>query len=567
MLTRDARLFLYTGDRRYADDYWAQVNVHHTRDRAVERLRALHAPADELALIERAKRRSDALILIEVHALRLVFDAQGARQSQMPTPVAIFPLPPHEWSYSPARKLALARKLLLSPRYAALKARMGEPLREFQRLGERRVDAEAASAQHAADRWMGILLALTALFVLVLGAVLWVVHSMVGRPVARYASALRERDADDHHPLDPLGTVELRLLAEVFNDRLQSHREARTDALTGLPNRRALMSELELALAGPAPAPSLLVLYDLDGFKLYNDTHGHPAGDALLTRLAARLEAVVAGRGRAYRLGGDEFCVLLAAGRDEEQLLEAAAEALRDDADGATVRPSFGVARLPEEAADTATALKLADQRMYLHKEARRPSARSHSHDLLLRLLDEQQSDLHLHSAGVASLAQALALRLGLGPEECDRVTHAAELHDIGKVAIPAEVLRKPGPLTDEEWASIRDHTVIGERILGALPALAPVARIVRSTHERYDGGGYPDGLAGQEIPLAARIIAVCDAFDAMTSERPYHTPRDAAQALGEIERCAGTQFDPRVVAALRAELGGRGDATLRPAA
>jgi two-component system, cell cycle response regulator len=135
-----------------------------------------------------------------------------------------------------------------------------------------------------------------------------------------------------------------------------------------------------------------------------------------------------------------------------------------------------------------------------------------------------------------------------MSPEDLDEVARAAELHDVGKVAIPDAILNKPGPLDESEWNFMRRHTVIGERILLSAPALRPVARLVRSSHERWDGGGYPDGLRGDEIPLGARVVAVCDAFDAMTTERPYREPIPESQALAELRRCAGTQFDPMVV-------------------
>ena len=148
-----------------------------------------------------------------------------------------------------------------------------------------------------------------------------------------------------------------------------------------------------------------------------------------------------------------------------------------------------------------------------------------------------------------------MAARLGLSPEEVDDVKRASALHDIGKLAIPEDILEKPEPLTAEEWEFIRQHTVIGERILTAAPSLAGCGKIVRSSHERWDGSGYPDGLVGEQIPLQARIIFACDAFEAMTSHRPYREARPQEDALAELRRCAGTQFDPQVVGALVAEL------------
>ena len=340
-----------------------------------------------------------------------------------------------------------------------------------------------------------------------------------------------------------------------------SRHEALTDALTGLGNRRALSRDLERAVADERDAV-LLALFDLDGFKHYNDSYGHPAGDALLQRLGTKLAAHVDGVGTAYRMGGDEFCVLLPARGDGAEQAAAAAWALAEHGDGFTITCSHGAVDIPAEADEPGEALRIADQRMYAHKNGGRSSARSQSRDVLLRALAERDPDLGEHISGVAALAQAVARRLNLDDEQIDHIRHAAELHDVGKMAIPDAILDKPAPLEPDEWEFIRRHTLIGERIVAAAPALRPVAALVRSSHERWDGTGYPDQLAGEEIPLGARIVAVCDAFDAMIADRPYRLGVDAVLALGELGRCAGTQFDPAVVAAFtaafydRAELG-----------
>jgi diguanylate cyclase (GGDEF)-like protein len=331
-----------------------------------------------------------------------------------------------------------------------------------------------------------------------------------------------------------------------------SRAEAQTDALTGLGNRRALARRLERELpVATAAEPLVLVLFDLDGFKHYNDTFGHPAGDALLVRLGANLASFLDGRGTAFRMGGDEFCALLAPGRrPAEPLVVGAATALSERGEGFAIGCSYGAITLPLEALEVAEALRIADQRMYAQKNAGRASASRQSRDVLLRALAERNPELRHHLSGVAELAEATALRLGLPHEEVEQVRHAAELHDVGKVAVPDAILSKPGPLSDDEWAFIRRHTVIGERIIGAAPALMRVAALVRASHERWDGGGYPDGLRADAIPLGARIVAVADAFDAMTSPRPYSLPRRPDAALAELRICAGAQFDPDVVAA-----------------
>jgi two-component system cell cycle response regulator len=329
-----------------------------------------------------------------------------------------------------------------------------------------------------------------------------------------------------------------------------SRTEALTDALTGLGNRRRLLDDLAHALEGRQPA--LLVGYDLDGFKSYNDAFGHPAGDALLARLGGKLRDAVGGTGSAYRMGGDEFCVLL---RDRagaaEPIAARARAALAEQGRGFVVTASFGSVRLPDEAETTAGALQMADQRLYRQKSARAGSPRTQTRDVLLRVLREREPELHDHLRSVARLAAAVARRLGMTPEATDEVARGAELHDVGKMAIPDAILDKPSSLDEGEWSFIHRHTLIGEAILSAAPSLVPVARLVRSSHERYDGNGYPDGLTGESIPLGSRIIFACDAYDAMVSDRPYAAPMTVEAALEEIRRGRGTQFDPAVVAAL----------------
>jgi two-component system, cell cycle response regulator len=372
---------------------------------------------------------------------------------------------------------------------------------------------------------------------------------------------------DQIHSVNTLGVVlaataialAVARMALSFLDNLRMLRRARhdalTDALTGLPNRRAFMEALERALdRRMEPGPRLLALFDLDGFKRYNDAYGHPAGDALLQRLSGALGDVVNGHGRAFRLGGDEFCLLLEDGT-ADSLLVNAARALEARGDGFDVTASYGVVRLPADADTTEEAMHLADRRMYAAKEARPSSAGIQTRTVLLKVLSEREPDLHEHSSDVMALARGVARRLGLPVEERDIVARAAELHDIGKMAIPDAILNKPGPLDDREWRFMRRHTIIGEDILNVAPALQPVAALVRASHERWDGNGYPDGMSGDAIPQGARIVAVCDAFSAMVQERPYKPGLSVSEAVSEIERCAGTNFDPAVVAAFAAEI------------
>jgi diguanylate cyclase (GGDEF)-like protein len=334
-----------------------------------------------------------------------------------------------------------------------------------------------------------------------------------------------------------------------------SRREAVTDALTGLGNRRALEPALRDRLDGEDVRPFVVAFFDLDGFKTYNDSFGHQAGDMLLARLGRRVVSALP-EAEVFRLGGDEFCVLIDEAAGGEAGVRAAVAALQEHGSTFDVGCSFGMVRVPEEATDAESAMVLADARMYEQKNGRRPDAATESQDVLVRALVERSGELGQHNDDVAHLVVAVSRELGLGHVEIVAARRAAELHDVGKLAIPDAILSKPGPLDEQEWEFMRQHTVVGERIVASATSLSDVAPIVRSTHERWDGGGYPDGLTGEAIPFGARIIAVCDAYDAMTTTRPYREAMSEADAMAELHRCAGHQFDPRVVAAFERVIG-----------
>src|SRR4051794_14364108 len=322
---------------------------------------------------------------------------------------------------------------------------------------------------------------------------------------------------------------------------------------TATSPRAQLRRALDDAVAGlDAGRAVLLLALDLDDFRRYNAEYGYDAGDAILARVADRLADA---RGHSFALGADAFA-LLVDGTPEELWRRAAAAmwSLDPGGDGVELRCSFGAAVVTEPDADTSAALAIAEDRL-ADQRNRAPSVAERYGELILAILRAQQPDTSEHAFDVAALAAGVAARLGVDPLDRGLVRRAAELHDVGKIAIDPAIVNKPGPLDDDEWAQMRLHTVVGDDLLLAAPPLRAVAPLVRASHERWDGGGYPDGIAGADIPLAARIVAACDAYDAMTTDRCYRRGMSVADARAELERCSGTQFDPAVVAALIAEL------------
>jgi two-component system, cell cycle response regulator len=348
--------------------------------------------------------------------------------------------------------------------------------------------------------------------------------------------------------------------------------QARTDDLTGTYNRRHFS---ELVTAQADLAGCALLLLDADHFKQINDRHGHTIGDAVLVELARRLRAELADGELLSRWGGEEFAVLLReVGSDEE--LRRRAERLREVvrtipmlANRTTIHltVSIGGARHPAAPIALDAWIDSADHALYAAKSrgrdrvclaadvravAERPEdssvtlARGIAFAAALRA-DESEA----HAAAVAELSAQVAERLGLPAGMVMRCRLGGWLHDVGKIAIPDAVLRKPGALSADEWAVMRTHPIRSEEVVKRIASLCDTAAGVRHHHERFDGTGYPDRLAGQEIPIEARIIAAADAYCAMTTDRVYSTARSPADAADELRRSAGTHFDPQVVDAL----------------
>jgi diguanylate cyclase (GGDEF)-like protein len=523
-----------------------------------------------------------------------------------------------------------------------------------------------------------------------------------GRTLGALVALANQRRTFLPRDVDLLGSYGVQAAVALLNARLFEMQEqlAARDPLTGVLNRRELHEYLgrEIERCRRQGGSFAVVVLDLDGFKLVNDTSGHSEGDDVLRGVGAALSESARGSDVVFRMGGDEFAILLPGCSDPEAAAASAERAcaairhadsrvnasyglatwpldgdgqdavlaaadrrlyrmkgarsnrylparmLEDGSAGAKVRRRLAlVTRLSERLAPLRDPVEIADAAMEelregfgtrgvrilriddegaprpLHDEADAGEQRNGSHDKLalpirvgaeiwgvLRVdpsgtgsVDEDDSllmetvtaqigsavqvaellervertftdtvavlsdaleakDVYTaaHTREVADLAERVGIRLGMRRDELRTLYYAALLHDIGKIAVRGEVLNKPGPLTEEEFAQIRLHTLTGERMLERVDQLRAVLPLIRSAHERWDGAGYPDGIASEEIPLGARVICACDAFHAMISDRPYRAALPFDQAVAELARCSGSQFDPRVVEALLHELG-----------
>ncbi len=321
------------------------------------------------------------------------------------------------------------------------------------------------------------------------------------------------------------------------------------DPIAGLPTTDKLLADLRSALIRGGESQTLsLYLFALDGFKDYNDAYGDPCGDALLGWLARKFRDAVGDYGGAYRLRGGSFA-LLAGGSERftSGLCASAAQALNEVGDGFQIYCDVGTATLPKDSSSPQAALELVTRR------ARKRSTERHVRSGRRAPADAVEAMRLVRSRDeVAALAVVVGRRLGLSESEVETLESAVHLCDIGNVAVPNAVLGHSGKLFGHEWQFILLHTLVGERLLEGKLGLDRVARLVRSSHERWDGSGYPDGLSGVEIPLGSRIVFVCSAFHDMTSDRPHRAALDPADALAQLQLGAGTQFDPEVVSAFR---------------
>ncbi len=358
----------------------------------------------------------------------------------------------------------------------------------------------------------------------------------------------------------------------------------RRDAVTGLCTLSQFGSRLDVEIerARRHGRPLSVAMLDVDGFRTLNAHHGRACGDRLLAAVGRVLTSYTRTSDLACRASADEFAVLFpeADGDEAGKCLERMLLELEATEVGpiACVSASAGIAtyQRPQSAEQLLAEAGRAMDRARAGGGARAvlldaDSSRSLAEDAAQRdavsglavALLERDRYTGEHSESVVEMAVNVARSLGADPQDTERIGAAALLHDIGKVAIPDEALHKPAPLDPRELHLMREHPVIGERILRAIPGLGGVARIVRHEHESWDGTGYPDGLMGEEIPLGSRIILACDAYHAMTSDRPYRCAMSHAEAIRELLRCAGSQFDPQVTPQLIGFLYGRRQASM----
>lgn len=350
-----------------------------------------------------------------------------------------------------------------------------------------------------------------------------------------------------------------------------------TDGLTKLYNHRYLHERLneEIARGARFGTAFSLIMIDLDFFKTYNDTYGHLAGDDVLTSIAKCIQNSIRMIDLSFRYGGDEFAVIL-----PETMLEGAymvAERIREKIQQkfrygrASVTASIGIAAWPTDGVTKEQIIASADKALYAAKETGRNrtcapadakkqglislGAESETQRIAISMIfalaatvDAKDHYTYGHSRKVSQYAVSMAEALDLPNERINIIRNAGLLHDIGKIGIPDSILNKEGALNEQEWRQIKTHPELGVEILRYVAELSNSLPIILNHHEHYDGSGYPGGLIGDQIPLEARLLAIADAYDAMTSLRPYHSQRTSEEAIAELRRCAGTTFDPELV-------------------
>lgn len=366
---------------------------------------------------------------------------------------------------------------------------------------------------------------------------------------------INDRESIFEARLHPTEMDEILIIIRDMTDRVQMEqrlrRMAETDHLTGLSNRRRFEEHLE-GLTGRKKSGTGLLLFDIDGLKVINETLGHMVGDQVIVSVASLIRDQFLEKALTARIGGNEFGVLLL-GCDLieiEDCIEVFKHKLRifNELDQAhLVDVSYGYAYQGEGVVDGRLLYQEADNNLYQHKLLKEKSSKSGLVKTLMKTLEAKDYITEGHADRMTVLAEKLGSAIGFSQSQLDRIRLLTKFHDLGKVGIPDSILKKPGALNKEEWQVMKTHTMIGERIASTMPELKEISRLILRHHEYWDGTGYPSQIKGEKIPIECRVLSIVDAYDAMTNERPYRKAITMEEALAEIKRCAGTQFDPNL--------------------
>jgi diguanylate cyclase (GGDEF)-like protein len=408
-------------------------------------------------------------------------------------------------------------------------------------------------------------------------SVVYLPLSVTDRNIGSLILASRKPNAYSRRQIKLLEKVALQIAAPVENAQLYARVEqkSRIDELTGLFNRRHFEERLKEEVSRHSRYGDVFSIFmlDLDNFKTYNDVYGHPAGDMLLSQVGRIIKSSIRDADQAFRYGGDEFVAILpetskedayvVADRVREQLIK------EMDRKSLTVTCSIGLASYPEDGVISGELVVGADTALYYAKwtggnriylSSKGPSEPVGDGGIygkrnglsavyaLVSVVESRDPYVYGHSRKVNTYAVALAEAIGLSPDVVSRVSTAALLHDIGKIGVPDKVLNKKRKLNEKNWEEIKTHPRLGANIVSNIPNLVPCASGILHHHERWDGGGYPDGLKGEEIPIESRILAIADTYEAMTAARPYRPAFSREEVIKELREGAGSKFDPKVV-------------------
>ncbi len=409
-------------------------------------------------------------------------------------------------------------------------------------------------------------------------SIIYLPLNVAERSIGSLIVASRKPNAYNFRQIRLLERVALHIAAPIENAQLymQLEQKSRVDALTGLFNRRHFEERLEEEIARHSRYSQVFSIFmiDLDNFKSYNDIHGHPAGDILLSQIGKIIKNSIRGVDQAFRYGGDEFVVILPQTAKDDAY--AVAERVRGQVlsemkkKTIPVTCSIGLASYPADGVLVSELINVADSALYYAKRAggnrvissnidvssqqpENPVVDVKHNDLsavyaLVSAVEARDPYIYGHARKVRTFAVALAETIGLSPDEVSKISTAALLHDIGKIGIPEEVLNKKEGLDAKDWEAIKAHPRLGTNIISKIPSLESCVSGILHHHERWDGSGYPEGLKAGEIPLEARVIAIADAFEAMSSVRPYRPALSIREVIKELRKGAGTQFDPNLI-------------------